>query len=71
MSDVYNQKLAIGCWPEKIISTFQSVNDELFNEEMILDKCKSASRHILQIEKAVDVSCAEGWYVALQLFSNY
>lgn len=53
-------KLAIGCWPEKIISTFQSVNDELFNEEMVLDKCKSASRHILQIEKAVDVSCAEG-----------
>ncbi|KAK6944503.1 CID domain [Dillenia turbinata] len=53
-------KLAVGGMPEKIVSAFQSVLDEYFNEETALNKCRDAVDYIIKMEKDVESTLAQG-----------
>ncbi|KAK1316917.1 hypothetical protein QJS10_CPA05g00668 [Acorus calamus] len=53
-------KLIVGSMPEKIVTAFQSVHDEHFNEDTALNKCKTAVRRVAKMEKDVDDTCAQG-----------
>ncbi|KAJ4980058.1 hypothetical protein NE237_010838 [Protea cynaroides] len=53
-------KLAIGGIAEKIITAFQAVHDEHFNEDTALNKCKAAIRLVGKMEKDVDNACTQG-----------
>ncbi|CAN6443164.1 unnamed protein product [Victoria cruziana] len=53
-------KLAIGGTPEKIVSAFQSVHDDHFNEDTALNKCKAAIRRVGKMEKDVDDARSHG-----------
>ncbi|KAI3444229.1 hypothetical protein Pfo_000894 [Paulownia fortunei] len=49
-------KLAVGGVPEKILTAFQLVLDEIVNEEVALNKCRNAVSCLREIEKDVNVS---------------
>lgn len=53
-------KLAVGGMPEKIVSAFQSVQDQHFNEDTALNKCKTAVHHVEKMEKDVEDACIHG-----------
>ncbi|XP_043707417.1 formin-like protein 7 [Telopea speciosissima] len=53
-------KLAVGGMPEKIVTAFQAVHDEHFNEDTALNKCKATVRHVEKMEKDVDNACIQG-----------
>ncbi|XP_049933159.1 uncharacterized protein LOC116249911 isoform X2 [Nymphaea colorata] len=53
-------KLAIGGMPERIVSAFQSVHDDHFNEDTALNKCKAAIRRVGKMEKDVDDARSHG-----------
>ncbi|KAG9458505.1 hypothetical protein H6P81_003013 [Aristolochia fimbriata] len=53
-------KMAVGGMPEKIVTAFQSVHDEHFNEDTTLNKCRVAVRRVEKIEKDVDDACTHG-----------
>ncbi|KAK6942099.1 CID domain, partial [Dillenia turbinata] len=53
-------KLAVGGMPEKIVSAFQSVLDEHFNEETALNKCRDAVDYIIKMEKDVESILVQG-----------
>ncbi|KAL0453335.1 UNVERIFIED_CONTAM: Regulation of nuclear pre-domain-containing protein 1B [Sesamum latifolium] len=46
-------KLAVGGLPEKILTAFQLVHDEIVNEEAALNKCRDTVSHVQEIEKDV------------------
>ncbi|OVA03870.1 CID domain [Macleaya cordata] len=53
-------KLAVGGTPEKIVTAFQSVNDEHVNEETALSKCKAAVDRVEEMEKDIGYANAQG-----------
>ncbi|XP_042488863.1 uncharacterized protein LOC122069002 isoform X3 [Macadamia integrifolia] len=53
-------KLAVGGMPAKIVTAFQAVHDEHFNEDTALNKCKAAVRCVEKMEKDVDNGCIQG-----------
>lgn len=53
-------KLAVGGFPEKILTAFQSVHDEYSNEEDALNKCKAAVHHVEKIEDDVENTSNQG-----------
>ncbi|ONK61674.1 uncharacterized protein A4U43_C08F32400 [Asparagus officinalis] len=53
-------KLAVGGMPEKIVTAYQSVLDEHFNEDTTLNKCKAAINLVERIAKDIDVSSMQG-----------
>lgn len=46
--------------PEKVITAFQSVQDEHVNEDTALNKCKAAVRRVGKMEKDVEDACIHG-----------
>lgn len=54
------QKLAVGGLPEKIISAFQVVHEEIVNEEAAFDKCESAISGVKELRIDIESSFASG-----------
>ncbi|KAL2232899.1 UNVERIFIED_CONTAM: hypothetical protein Sindi_1469900, partial [Sesamum indicum] len=46
-------KLAVGGLPEKILTAFQLVHEEIVNEEAALNKCQDTVSRVREIEKDV------------------
>ncbi|XP_038979983.1 UPF0400 protein C337.03-like [Phoenix dactylifera] len=63
-------KLAVGGMPEKIVTAYQAVLDEHFNEDTALNKCKSAARLVEKMEKDVDDACTQGNQQGLPLLND-
>jgi len=57
--------------PEKIVTAYQSVLDEHFNEDTALNKCKAAIHLVGKIAKDVNVAFAQGMNNFLEHLSNY
>nr|CAD1817387.1 unnamed protein product [Ananas comosus var. bracteatus] len=53
-------KLAVGGMPEKIVTAYQSVLDEHFNEDTALNKCKDSIQLLGKMEKDVNDACFQG-----------
>ncbi|CAI9099384.1 OLC1v1036197C1 [Oldenlandia corymbosa var. corymbosa] len=53
-------KLAVGDLPEKIISAFQSMYDEIVNEEVALNKCRTAISQAKVLENDIESSSSQG-----------
>ncbi|XP_043724574.1 regulation of nuclear pre-mRNA domain-containing protein 1B-like [Telopea speciosissima] len=53
-------KLAVGGMAEKIVTAFQAVHEEHFNEDTALNKCKAAVRCVEKMEEDVDNACTQG-----------
>lgn len=53
-------KLAAGGRPEKIVTAYQSVLDEHFNEDAALNNSKAVFLHVGKMEKEVDGACTQG-----------
>ncbi|XP_010931495.1 uncharacterized protein [Elaeis guineensis] len=53
-------KLAVGGMPEKIVTAYQAVLDEHFNEDTALNKCKAAACCVEKMEKDVNDARAQG-----------
>ncbi|KAM0953927.1 putative CID domain-containing protein [Dioscorea sansibarensis] len=47
-------KLAVGGMPEKIVTAYQTVSEEHFNEDTALNKCKSVVSRVGKMEKDVE-----------------
>lgn len=60
-------KLAVGGMPEKIVSAYQAVLDEHFDEDTALNKCKSAVVALANIGKEVNDAYAHGSHVGIPL----
>ncbi|KAK8936054.1 hypothetical protein KSP39_PZI014049 [Platanthera zijinensis] len=60
-------KLAVGGMPEKIVSAYQAVLDEHFDEDTALNKCKTAVRALTNIGKEVNDAYAHGSHVGMPL----
>ncbi|XP_008786746.2 regulation of nuclear pre-mRNA domain-containing protein 1A-like [Phoenix dactylifera] len=53
-------KLAVGGMPEKVVTAYQAILDEHFNEDTALNKCKAAAYLVETMEKDVNDACAQG-----------
>ncbi|XP_072993773.1 uncharacterized protein [Typha latifolia] len=53
-------KLAVGGMPEKIVTAYQSVLDDHFNEDTALNKCKNSVSLLEKMEKDVNDACMHG-----------
>ncbi|XP_042514104.1 regulation of nuclear pre-mRNA domain-containing protein 2-like isoform X2 [Macadamia integrifolia] len=53
-------KLAVGGMAEKIVTAFQAVHEEHFNEDTALNKCKAAVRRVEKMELDADNACTQG-----------
>ncbi|KAJ6844206.1 regulation of nuclear pre-mRNA domain-containing protein 1B-like [Iris pallida] len=53
-------KLPVGGMPEKIVTAYQYVLDEHFNEDTALNKCKTAVHVVGKMEKEFDDACSYG-----------
>ncbi|KAL2900923.1 Ferrochelatase [Bienertia sinuspersici] len=53
-------KLAVGGFPEKIVSAFHGLHDECSNEESMLVKCNAAVLSVERILKEVDNTISQG-----------
>ena len=46
--------------PEKIVTAYQSVLDQSFDEDAALNKCKTAVSVLEKMDKDVDEACTNG-----------
>ncbi|KAK7290711.1 hypothetical protein RIF29_05316 [Crotalaria pallida] len=63
-------KLAVGCLPEKILTSFQSVLDEHPNEEAALSKCDAATRDYSKLVEDVENTLAQGNHLGSTLVND-
>ncbi|KAL0359717.1 UNVERIFIED_CONTAM: Regulation of nuclear pre-domain-containing protein 1B [Sesamum angustifolium] len=63
-------KLAVGGLPEKILTAFQLVHDEIVNEEAALNKCRDTVSHVREIEKDVLNVSSQGNLPASDVVDN-
>ncbi|AQK38811.1 uncharacterized protein LOC100382152 [Zea mays] len=54
------KKLAVGGMPEKIVTAYQSVFDQHFDEDTALNKCKSTVSVLENLKKDIDLASTEG-----------
>lgn len=53
--------------PEKIVTAYQSVLDEHFNEDTALNKCKDSIQLLGKMEKDVNDACFQGKHLSLTI----
>ncbi|KAL3819623.1 hypothetical protein ACJIZ3_005528 [Penstemon smallii] len=53
-------KLAVGGLPEKILTSFQVLHDEVVNEEGALNNCRNVVSRVQEIEKDVVIASSQG-----------
>ncbi|KAL0339873.1 UNVERIFIED_CONTAM: Regulation of nuclear pre-domain-containing protein 1B, partial [Sesamum radiatum] len=63
-------KLAVGGLPEKILTAFQLVHDEIVNEEAALNKCRDTVSHVREIEKDILNVSSQGNLPASDVIDN-
>ncbi|KAF0889057.1 hypothetical protein E2562_021113 [Oryza meyeriana var. granulata] len=69
-SGTITKKLTVGGMPEKIVTAFQSVLDQHFDEDTALNKCNSAVSVLDRMDKDVDDACTQGVPQASSLISD-
>ncbi|KAG8089190.1 hypothetical protein GUJ93_ZPchr0011g26930 [Zizania palustris] len=70
VSSTTMKKLTVGGMPEKIVTAYQSVLDQHFDEDTALNKCKSAISVLEKMDKDVDDACTQGIPLASSLISD-
>uniref|UniRef100_A0A0D9XNN3 CID domain-containing protein n=1 Tax=Leersia perrieri TaxID=77586 RepID=A0A0D9XNN3_9ORYZ len=63
-------KLTVGGMPEKIVTAYQSVLDQHFDEDTALNKCNSAVSILDRMDKDVDDACTQGIQQGSSLISD-
>ncbi|XP_040384800.1 actin cytoskeleton-regulatory complex protein pan1-like [Oryza brachyantha] len=69
-SGTTTKKLTVGGMPEKIVTAYQSVLDQHFDEDTALNKCNSAVSFLDRMDKDVDDACTQGIQQASPLISD-
>jgi hypothetical protein len=59
-SGTVTRKLTVGGMPEKIVTAYQSVLDQHFDEDTALNKCNNAVSVLDRMDKDVDDACTQG-----------
>lgn len=54
------QKLAVGCFPEKLLTSLHSVHDEHLNEEFALNKCNAVVHQVGKLVEDAENILAQG-----------
>ncbi|KAJ6794853.1 regulation of nuclear pre-mRNA domain-containing protein 1B-like [Iris pallida] len=63
-------KLPVGGMPEKIVTAYQYLLEEHFNEDSALNKCKAAFHLVRKMEKEFDDACSHGTLQGLPLLEE-
>ncbi|PIN20922.1 Regulator of nuclear mRNA [Handroanthus impetiginosus] len=63
-------KLAVGGLPEKILTAFQLVHDEIVNEEVALNNCRNAASSVREIEENVSNLSPQGNMLGSDVVDN-
>uniref|UniRef100_A0A0D9XNN4 CID domain-containing protein n=1 Tax=Leersia perrieri TaxID=77586 RepID=A0A0D9XNN4_9ORYZ len=69
-SGTITKKLTVGGMPEKIVTAYQSVLDQHFDEDTALNKCNSAVSILDRMDKDVDDACTQGIQQGSSLISD-
>uniref|UniRef100_A0A0E0BEU6 CID domain-containing protein n=1 Tax=Oryza glumipatula TaxID=40148 RepID=A0A0E0BEU6_9ORYZ len=69
-SGTVTKKLTIGGMPEKIVTAYQSVLDQHFDEDTALNKCNNAVSVLERMDKDVDDACTQGIQQGSSLISD-
>uniref|UniRef100_A0A0D9XWI0 CID domain-containing protein n=1 Tax=Leersia perrieri TaxID=77586 RepID=A0A0D9XWI0_9ORYZ len=69
-SGTITKKLTVGGMPEKIVTAYQSVLDQHFDEDTALNKCNSAVSVLDRMDKDVDDACTQGIQHGSSLISD-
>ncbi|XP_066355569.1 UPF0400 protein C337.03-like [Miscanthus floridulus] len=64
------KKLTVGGMPEKIVTAYQAVLDQHFDEDTALNKCKSTVSVLEKIKKNIDDASTKGDQPASTMFSD-
>ncbi|XP_044980979.1 regulation of nuclear pre-mRNA domain-containing protein 2-like [Hordeum vulgare subsp. vulgare] len=69
-SSTYIKELTVCGMPEKIVTAYQSVVDQYFDEDAALNKCKTTVNVLEKMDKDVDNACTHGIPQASSLVSD-
>uniref|UniRef100_A0A0E0RD70 CID domain-containing protein n=1 Tax=Oryza rufipogon TaxID=4529 RepID=A0A0E0RD70_ORYRU len=69
-SGTVTRKLTVGGMPEKIVTAYQSVLDQHFDEDTALNKCNNAVSVLDRMDKDVDDACTQGIQQGSSLISD-
>uniref|UniRef100_A0A0E0MJ63 CID domain-containing protein n=1 Tax=Oryza punctata TaxID=4537 RepID=A0A0E0MJ63_ORYPU len=69
-SGIVTKKLTVGGMPEKIVTAYQSVLDQHFDEDTALNKCNNAVSVLDRMDKDVDDACTQGIQQGSSLISD-